>query len=741
MAIKKLCPFKLWTLQNFPFIAEDFDALTNYELMCKIVEYLNNVIKLTNEQTISIETLEKSFNDLKDYVDNYFENLDIQEEVNNKLDEMAQSGELQELISEYLNSNALITFNTLNDLKSATNLIAGSKVRTLGYHTYDDKGGAFYLVREVTNQDVENDGDIVALSNNNLVAELLPYDEINFLIFGAYGDGTTDDTTAVINGLNYANSNKLNINLMDKNYYVTSLITINDIKLKNGKITTTNYINLENSVKLEKVDITGSYKEATIRLINTNDLLINNCYIIGGILCRTHANNTKIINSIFKGHGYHILFDDQISREYTDTIGKTFICENTEFIIDDNNFTGDLIEINTPNYSFKNIFINNCYAHLDDNVNNPVQYSTAQIGFGFANVDNIVIDNNILDSVSAGNGVLHFELCNDINVTNNQIINTKDVQYSNTYNAILIIGSEKVNINNNIITDYPIGIWMINDNLSNTHFLIENNYFKCYRYGIYGNKAIDFTITNNRMILAVKNNTITTQLQGISVYEYGGVVGIQNSIISDNYFYLPTNILENGQYTYSLNLSSENNTIVNNNYTRGIGKGNNTGTNAGSGYKVAVGNNEKCSLTITNSTPVNAIDGNSKNIVLDTNNGVFYKYIDGSWKAGQVIYNDDMRDYEQTSTRIVALTVFKKSGVKCLINTSTTSTSFTQGQEYNIMTINEDRAKPSITVRTTVTTMSNHHFNVTITNDGSITLVPLENIPSGANIRFSLVYV
>ena len=35
--------FKRFVIQNFPFIEEDFDALTNYQLFCKVVEYLNKV--------------------------------------------------------------------------------------------------------------------------------------------------------------------------------------------------------------------------------------------------------------------------------------------------------------------------------------------------------------------------------------------------------------------------------------------------------------------------------------------------------------------------------------------------------------------------------------------------------------------------------------------------------------------------------------------------------------------------
>ena len=32
-----LPPFKGWVLENFPFIGADFDAMTNYQMMCKIV--------------------------------------------------------------------------------------------------------------------------------------------------------------------------------------------------------------------------------------------------------------------------------------------------------------------------------------------------------------------------------------------------------------------------------------------------------------------------------------------------------------------------------------------------------------------------------------------------------------------------------------------------------------------------------------------------------------------------------
>ena len=39
-----LTPLKMHLITNFPFIEADFDALTEYQLLSKVVEYLNNVV-------------------------------------------------------------------------------------------------------------------------------------------------------------------------------------------------------------------------------------------------------------------------------------------------------------------------------------------------------------------------------------------------------------------------------------------------------------------------------------------------------------------------------------------------------------------------------------------------------------------------------------------------------------------------------------------------------------------------
>lgn len=110
---KRLTPFKRCVLQNFPFIEEDFDALTNYGLLCKVVAYLNKVIESQNEVQGVTEEIVTSFNNLYDYVEDYFDNLDVQDEIDNKLDQMAEDGTLESILQKIITQDDYANFHTL----------------------------------------------------------------------------------------------------------------------------------------------------------------------------------------------------------------------------------------------------------------------------------------------------------------------------------------------------------------------------------------------------------------------------------------------------------------------------------------------------------------------------------------------------------------------------------------------------------------------------------------------------
>lgn len=63
-----------------------------------LVRMFNKLSKDTKE---TVDEYIAKFVELKDFVDTYFENLDVQEEINNKLDAMAEDGTLQQAFGEY----------------------------------------------------------------------------------------------------------------------------------------------------------------------------------------------------------------------------------------------------------------------------------------------------------------------------------------------------------------------------------------------------------------------------------------------------------------------------------------------------------------------------------------------------------------------------------------------------------------------------------------------------------------
>lgn len=100
---KQIVLLNIQQLTNFPYIEKDFDSLTDYGLLCEVVEKMNEVITNNNIQNETVNSLYEAFLALKNYVDNYFDSIDFQELVDNKINEMVSDGSLIRLISSYLN--------------------------------------------------------------------------------------------------------------------------------------------------------------------------------------------------------------------------------------------------------------------------------------------------------------------------------------------------------------------------------------------------------------------------------------------------------------------------------------------------------------------------------------------------------------------------------------------------------------------------------------------------------------
>lgn len=175
------------------------ENLTYIECLNFMIKFLNDVvIPAFNENDAAFAALQvdytqfkedilDAFNTLQNYVDTYFENLDIQEEINNKLDDMVEDGTIEAIITAYLQISGVLSYDTVANMASSSNIINGSICKTCGRNSYDDGEGAYYRVRTVTNTDVVDGINIVALSvSNTLIAELVPEPKKNHIYLGSF---------------------------------------------------------------------------------------------------------------------------------------------------------------------------------------------------------------------------------------------------------------------------------------------------------------------------------------------------------------------------------------------------------------------------------------------------------------------------------------------------------------------------------------------------------------------------
>jgi len=58
---QKIPLLNICSLNNFPFIEADFDAVTYYQLLCKIVDSVNSTIELTNNLLDEYEEIRRIY--------------------------------------------------------------------------------------------------------------------------------------------------------------------------------------------------------------------------------------------------------------------------------------------------------------------------------------------------------------------------------------------------------------------------------------------------------------------------------------------------------------------------------------------------------------------------------------------------------------------------------------------------------------------------------------------------------
>ena len=363
-----LKPFKAWFQKTLPLAYDD--SLTYQELLYKLITKINEVVESQNQTNENFDELYALFIQLKEYVDNYFKNLDVQEEINNKLDEMVADGTLDKIINEQI-------FGELNDRI--------------------DK--------------LEKSGSVV----------------VSVKKWGAVGDGVTDDTTAFITCFNEITEN--NILYIPHGIYVINgthefLLKCPIIGDNATFILVDSYFRYNENCSVDGITFNYSDKTTAISFKSATPakkVVIRNCNFVylkqtptnrNAVAVRVLSEISEIENIEIIGYEGGVIYSNVVGLDSKYNTINNIFGKNIETLVDVEGYTNAA----TATGSLKNFDISNIVL---ENTDEELAGITNTVGCDcllFTFVDNFNIQN--ITSIRAKERAIYLNTCTNGTITN-----------------------------------------------------------------------------------------------------------------------------------------------------------------------------------------------------------------------------------------------------------------------------------------------------------------------------------
>ena len=481
------------------------------------------------------------------------------------------------------------TYNTISDMKSDMKLKDGTHVKTKGYYSINDGGNAEYVI--VDDETLVDDGGSIHVLNNGLRAKLLNND-VNPEMFGAKGNGTDDDSTAIQNALNHCKG-QLNFN-GSKSYNITQTVNIpsntelngNNCIIKMGGDSEVFNIDGKSNISFHDFIVqNGIYNDETNAdvFISTTRPTTNYCYNIH-IYNIKYENTDTLTNAplciIYVGNVYNLEINNCNLKGNTESYMRGIMVWSTEKIGDEY------------------VYTKSAYINIHDNViegfyRNIESYGTSSNSNSGCRYEMIIANNHVKNAVDTGIYAYHGEKSM---VKNNYINGCKYGCWCD--NGLLFDG--------NYIINGEVGMWteeFVSGNIVNNAFesLTDSGI-------IIGGGSLTSNINSNTFKLC--ENCITIDEQYTPNTYFSGNLNINGNKFNSTY----NQVLYLKYATYSITFT--------NNYVQVWGLGKDTAidcitVNRNLGGRLTINNNVFENAAYTNAQP-NTI-GNCDN-VLNTGN-------------------------------------------------------------------------------------------------------------------------
>ena len=478
--LKKIC----MTIGQLP--SSYLETMSYYEMLVWFVEFLRNqVIPALDNNAEAVRELQQLYIELKDYVDNYFDNLDVQEEINNKIDEMVESGEFEEIVSKYLDNKLnyylvdnTFTFDKIQELFS----IEESKVIEFKNGTYNFDN-TFSL----------NKNTKIILNDAKLIFTV-PHAFYNFVTTDEFleynGNGNIDIIGGTIDGgtIRFCHAKNININnvIFDNSLagHILEMAAINGLKVENC---TFNGGETEEIVA-EIIQIDEMLYEAFPWFDSENptyDGTPNINWLINNNLFQLNTDNNRL--KFHTGIGGHY---SQVNEKHSNII-------ITNNIFDGFDFSGVRCR------QVENVLIeNNKFYHA---VNNEREVRTIEIqqAGNYVSINNNYVDGNINASSKFIQGNTN---ANELKITNNIVKNMYTIENMEIDNdCVLFLYGYTILIDNNIFDGFSKELIKISANSTQVNNIVvtRNNISNCtftsylIRFSTKGVYQFNYNVVNN----------------------------------------------------------------------------------------------------------------------------------------------------------------------------------------------------------------------------------------------------
>ena len=356
----------------------------------------NELVEQWKAMQKNFNSLQEAFNDLKSYVQDYFKNLDVQEEINNKLNNMVNSGELDDIFAKYFSIK--IPVLNVSKMIEIDNPVIGTYYSTLNYYENDNVESTFIVV--------ENRENAFCIASKNG----LFFKNVSPAYVEKYGIKPNNNESSVLNTTILSNMLSILKNAIfnpSNDYYFKTIEIPRSVSVdfNNAKIHCVSII-INNTPRNDN-DICSCIKNCVlycsgdtgIKMTNTLRVTIENImfmdftvgiHFISGYECifkniRAIGNNKNQIGIKINGGDSHF-YDVQMLNVYKAleiNSGINFFTNIHCWLLDSSLFAGSkMIEENTPGGSWN--YFDKCYF-------DTYNYGIYKTGLSIDKLSNIVV--------------------------------------------------------------------------------------------------------------------------------------------------------------------------------------------------------------------------------------------------------------------------------------------------------------------------------------------------------------